>query len=393
MARQFEKTLALLNEIQSKRLEARQKELEQAANLVQMNRKENEPYDPAEDGFVFSKDEIHQFLSLRDRRARAAKAFEYCNPENQVREIIARWVDPETTTLRIHRMITEAGYCHVRRARARLRRDARARRSRLRNLRRAERREESTRSWSLHAFSGDAHAAGEGGWWTNMIGPGKAFDTDQYFVICSNVLGGCRGTTGPGSINPETGCPWAMTFPSITISDMVRLAEDADRSSGHSAAAGGLRRIHGRDAGARMGGGLSGERGGGDSDRHYRAAQRAADRVQRSRAPGDHGRSGLERRKLLRRKPPARGLAVARMVGHITYMSDESMREKFGRRLNGAPDQFEVESYLQYRGNKFVDRFDANSYIYITRAMDSFDLTQRGSAGVSVRTRRARDFW
>src|ERR1700735_1407019 len=76
---------------------------------------------------------------------------------------------------------------------------------------------------ALHAFSGDAHAAGDGGWWTNMIGPGKAFDTDQYFVICSNVLGGCRGTTGPGSTNPETGCPWAMTFPAITISDMVRL--------------------------------------------------------------------------------------------------------------------------------------------------------------------------
>ena len=99
LARQFEKTLALLNEIQSKRLEARQKELEQAADLVQMHRKEQEPYHPAADGFVFSKDEIDQFLSLRDRRARAAKAFEYCNPENQVREIIARWVEPETTTL------------------------------------------------------------------------------------------------------------------------------------------------------------------------------------------------------------------------------------------------------------------------------------------------------
>src|SRR6266568_3379353 len=76
---------------------------------------------------------------------------------------------------------------------------------------------------ALHAFSGDAHAAGEGGWWTNMIGPGKAFDTDRYFVLCSNVLGGCRGTTGPGSINPETGCPWGMTFPSVSIADMVRL--------------------------------------------------------------------------------------------------------------------------------------------------------------------------
>jgi hypothetical protein len=99
LARQFEKTLALLNEIQSKRLEARQKELEQAANLVQMHRKEKEPYHPAADGFVFSKDEIDQFLRLRDRRARAAKAFEYCNPENEVREIIARWVEPGNATL------------------------------------------------------------------------------------------------------------------------------------------------------------------------------------------------------------------------------------------------------------------------------------------------------
>jgi hypothetical protein len=99
LARQFEKTLALLNQIQSKRLEARQKELEQAANLVQMHRKENEPYHPAADGFVFSNDEIQQFLRLRDRHARAAKAFDYCNPQNEVREIIARWVEPQTTTL------------------------------------------------------------------------------------------------------------------------------------------------------------------------------------------------------------------------------------------------------------------------------------------------------
>src|SRR5712692_4182207 len=84
-------------------------------------------------------------------------------------------------------------------------------------------RDKSNAILALHAFSGDAHAAGEGGWWSNMIGPGKAFDTDRYFVLCSNVLGGCRGTTGPGSINPETGCPWAMTFPSVSIADMVRL--------------------------------------------------------------------------------------------------------------------------------------------------------------------------
>ncbi len=115
----------------------------------------------------------------------------------------------------------------------------------------------------LHAFTGDAHAAGispetgKPGWWDNMIGPGKAFDTDKYFVICSNVLGGCRGTTGPSSINPATGCPYAMSFPVITIGDMVRLQRNADRFAGHRASAGGGRRFDGRHAGAGMGGVLS----------------------------------------------------------------------------------------------------------------------------------------
>jgi homoserine O-acetyltransferase len=229
-----------------------------------------------------------------------------------------------------------------------------------------------------HAFSGDAHAAGEGGWWSNMIGPELAFDTDKYFVICSNVLGGCRGTTGPGSINPATGAPWAMTFPQITISDMVRLQKKLVDYLG-------IRRLL-SVAGGSMGGMQALEWAVAYPDSvasaipiattaRHSAQQIAFNEVGRQAIMADpdwnHGNYYGGR-------PPARGLAVARMVGHITYMSDESMREKFGRRLR-SPDQFEVESYLKYRGYKFVDRFDANSYIYITRAMDTFDLSQRGS--------------
>ena len=230
----------------------------------------------------------------------------------------------------------------------------------------------------VHAFSGDAHAAGEGGWWSTMIGPGKAFDTDKYFVICSNVLGGCRGTTGPGSINPETGCPWAMTFPQVTIADMVRLQKMLIDHLG----IGRLLTV----SGGSMGGMQALEWAATYPDRvasaipiattaRHSAQQIAFNEVGRQAimADPDWNNGNYYGGRL-----PGRGLAVARMVGHITYMSDESMREKFGRKLR-TPDQFEVESYLKYRGYKFVDRFDANSYIYITRAMDTFDLTQHGA--------------
>jgi homoserine O-acetyltransferase/O-succinyltransferase len=241
---------------------------------------------------------------------------------------------------------------------------------------------------ALHAFSGDAHAAGispetgRPGWWDNMIGPGKAFDTEKYFIICSNVLGGCRGTTGPGSINPATGCPYGMSFPVITIGDMVRLQKmlidwfEIPRLLTVS--------------GGSMGGMQALEWAVAYPDRvvsaipiatttRHSAQQIAFNEVGRQAIMADpdwnegdyHGK-----------QPPARGLAVARMVGHITYMSDDSMREKFGRRLRGKENfgfgfdvDFEVESYLRYRGSQFVNRFDANSYLFITKAMDYFDLT------------------
>jgi homoserine O-acetyltransferase len=254
-----------------------------------------------------------------------------------------------------------------------------------------------------HAFSGDSHAAGinhEGkpGWWDNMIGPGRAFDTTKYFVICSNVVGGCRGTTGPSSIDPATGNPFAMTFPVITISDMVRLqAKLMDHL--------GIERLLAVSGGS-MGGMQVLEWAVAYPDRVLAAipiastARHSAQQI----AFNEVGRQAIMADpdwncgNYYGSKPPARGLSVARMVGHITYMSDDSMREKFGRRFRTqartSPDfenVFEVESYLRYRGSQFVDRFDANSYLYITKAMDLFDLANgHGSLGAALEHARTR---
>jgi len=256
----------------------------------------------------------------------------------------------------------------------------------------------------LHAFSGDAHAAGishetgKPGWWDNMIGPGKGFDTDRYFVICTNVLGGCRGTTGPASINPATGCPYGMAFPVITIGDMVRLQKMLVDWFG-------IPRLLSVSGGS-MGGMQALEWAVAYPDRvvsaipiaattRHSAQQIAFNEVGRQAIMADPDWNGGN---YYGKQPPARGLAVARMVGHITYMSDESMREKFGRRLRGKESvsfgfdvDFEVESYLRYRGSQFVNRFDANSYLYITKAMDYFDLTSgRGSVADALRAASAR---
>ena len=238
----------------------------------------------------------------------------------------------------------------------------------------------------LHALTGDAHAAGfhEGdkdpGWWDNMIGPGKAFDTDRYFIICSNVIGGCRGSTGPASLNPETGKPYALDFPLVTIGDMV----NAQR---HLVDHLGIDRLL-SVAGGSMGG--------------MQALQWVVSYPERVRSvipiatTATHSPQQIAfnevGRQAIMADPnwsdgnyyggplPAKGLSVARMVGHITYMSDLSMSEKFGRRFkNGRSGfsfdpNFEVEGYLQYRGESFIKRFDPNSYLYITKAIDYFDL-------------------
>ena len=239
----------------------------------------------------------------------------------------------------------------------------------------------------LHAFSGDAHAAGiseedgKPGWWDSMIGPGKAFDTNKYFVICSNVLGGCRGTTGPSSIDPATGQPYGSHFPFVTMADMVRLQK---RLIDHL----GIERLLSL-AGGSMGGmqvlrwvvdypgSVASAIPIATTYRHspqqiaFNEVCRLAIMADPNFRAGDYYGGAL----------PAQGLAVARAVGHITYMSDDSMREKFGRRRrastdpsDGAGELFEVESYLRYRGVQFVNRFDANSFLVISRAMDSFDL-------------------
>ena len=242
---------------------------------------------------------------------------------------------------------------------------------------------------ALHAFSGDAHAAGIGkesgqpGWWDSMIGPHKAFDTSRYFVISTNVLGGCRGTTGPGSINPATGKPYGAGLPVITIRDMVRLQKMLMDHLG-------IRRLLSL-AGGSMGG-MQALQWAVDYPEavvsaipiatafRHSAQQIAFNEVGRMAIMSDPDWRGGD---YYGHHPPARGLAVARMVGHITYMSDASMREKFGRRQrpkdeisNGFDVDFEVENYLRYRGGQFVNRFDANSYLYITKAMDNFDLSQ-----------------
>ncbi|MCX6597885.1 MAG: homoserine O-acetyltransferase [Acidobacteria bacterium] len=260
-----------------------------------------------------------------------------------------------------------------------------------------------------HAFSGDAHAAGihrvtgRPGWWDNMIGPGKAFDTDRYCVICSNILGGCAGSTGPSSIDPATGQPFAMTFPVITVPDIVRLQKMLIDRIGiprllavAGGSMGGMQALEWSVAYPEM---VAAVIPIATTHRHS-AQQIAFNEVGRRAIMAD---PDWDRGSYYLQRPPARGLAVARMVGHITYMSDSSMKEKFGRRLNGREAltreaagfdfsaEFEVESYLRYRGSQFVDRFDANSYLYITKAMDYFDLSYgRGSLPAALERAEAR---
>jgi homoserine O-acetyltransferase len=242
-----------------------------------------------------------------------------------------------------------------------------------------------------HALSGDAHAAGthpgdrKPGWWDAMIGPGKAFDTNRYFVVCSNVIGGCKGSTGPNSVSPKTGKPYRLTFPVVTIGDMVHaqaLLLDHLHIDRLLCVAGGS-----------MGGMQALQWCVSYPDRvrscipiattyRHSALQIAFDEVGRQSIMADPKWAGGNYRA---EEGPDAGLAVARMIGHITYMSDKSMERKFGRSLKKKEygyvftQEFEVEGYLRYRGDSFIQRFDANSYLYLTRAMDYFDLQRERS--------------
>ena len=241
----------------------------------------------------------------------------------------------------------------------------------------------------LHALTGDAHLAGynspseeKPGWWDEAVGPGKAFDTNKYFVICANVVGGCKGSTGPASINPATDKPYGLSFPVITISDMV----DAQCWLIDYLGIKQLLTV----TGGSMGGMQALQWAVSYPDRvksaivlastaRLSAQTIALNEVARQAIYADpHWKNG----DYYDSTPPNAGLAVARMIGHITYLSDSSMHEKFGRRLQERErygydfnTDFAVESYLRYRGNAFTRRFDANSFLYITKAMDYFDLS------------------
>ncbi|MBU4120819.1 MAG: homoserine O-acetyltransferase [Proteobacteria bacterium] len=248
-------------------------------------------------------------------------------------------------------------------------------------------RERSNAILVLHALSGDAHAAGfhreekAPGWWDAMIGPGKPFDTDRYFVICSNVIGGCKGSTGPSSLDPRTGKPYGAEFPFITIADMVH----AQR---HLIDFLGIERLL-CVAGGSMGG-MQALQWVASYPERVRSAIPVATALKHSPqqiAFNEVGRQSIMADPAWREGnyyetgQPERGLSVARMVGHITFMSDRSMEAKFSRKLKKGKlsfnfdADFEVEGYLRYRGANFVKRFDANSYLYITKAMDYFDLS------------------
>ena len=240
-----------------------------------------------------------------------------------------------------------------------------------------------------HALSGDHHCAGvhalsdrKPGWWNNIIGPGKPIDTERFFVVCSNCLGGCQGTTGPSSVNPATGKPWGLDFPVISVGDMVAAQQRM------LAEALGIERLA-----AVVGGSMGGMQA-------LEWARRFPQRVGQVLALATTARQGAQAiafnevgRLAIMQDPawengnyapdagPDVGLAVARMMAHITYLSDRGLEQKFGRERVKNSDaralfdaEFQVESYLRYQGQSFVNRFDANSYLYLSKALDRFDL-------------------
>lgn len=239
-----------------------------------------------------------------------------------------------------------------------------------------------------HALTGDHHCAGvnninerKSGWWNFMVGPGKPIDTSRYFVICSNVLGGCQGSTGPNSINPNTNKPYHLDFPKLTLRDMVKAQSKLIDYFG-------IEQLHAVIGGS-MGGMLTLQWAKDFPNRlnRYIALASGAKHTAQTIAFNETGRQAIMRDPNWNQgnysidKGPIEGLSIARMMAHITYLSDVGLENKFGRKLRQsemAKEQFdvefEVESYLHYQGKSFVSRFDANSYLYLTKALDRFDF-------------------
>ena len=255
-----------------------------------------------------------------------------------------------------------------------------------------------------HALTLDQHVAathpvtGKPGWWTRLVGPGKPLDPAKHFILCANVVGGCQGTTGPGSVNAKTGRPWGLTFPVITIADMVRAQAMLVQAMGIETlfsvvggSMGGMQVMQwAADYPERMFSAVcvaSAARHSAQNIAFHEVGRQAimADPEWRG---GDYAHHGAR---------PEKGLAVARMAAHITYLSETALQRKFGRELQrdglswGFDADFQVESYLRHQGASFVDRFDANSYLYITRAMDYFDLAAAHGGVLAEAFRGARD--
>ncbi|MCP3966000.1 MAG: homoserine O-acetyltransferase [Lentisphaerae bacterium] len=249
----------------------------------------------------------------------------------------------------------------------------------------------------FHALTGDAHVSGwhseedrKPGWWNDMIGPGKPIDTEKYFVVCSNVIGGCSGSTGPRSINLATGKLYNMDFPVITIADMVR----AQRRL--------MKHLKVEKWLSIIGGSMGGMQALEWSISYPELTESIIPIATTARlSPQSIAFDWVGREAILTDKNwdngdyteniPENGLATARMLAHITYLSDESMRRKFGRNLQESESysfdfkrDFAVESYLQYQGQRFVERFDANCYLYITRAMDYFDVSAKAGGNLAA---------
>jgi homoserine O-acetyltransferase len=254
-----------------------------------------------------------------------------------------------------------------------------------------------------HALTGDQHVAsahpttGKPGWWNRMVGPGQPLDPERYFIICSNVIGGCMGSTGPASLDPKTGQPYGLAFPVITIGDMVRaqamLVEALGIDTLFAVIGGSMGGMQVLQWAADYPEKLFSAICIAGAPRHS-AQNIAFHEVGRQAIMADPDwRGGAYEQAGVR---PEKGLAVARMAAHITYLSEAALQRKFGRELQrdglswGFDADFQVESYLRYQGASFVDRFDANSYLYITRAMDYFDLAAKHGGALTEAFRKAR---